>query len=100
LEHTMGRERKFLADGSADGRWMDAEFLSDVFNHHRLQLIYPLIEKLRLAPDDCFTNLDDNVFALLDVLQKLHCRLKAVLDVILHFLVQSVPLEHVAVGWA
>src|SRR2546427_4458909 len=100
LEHTLGRVREFVGDGPADGRWMHADFLSDIFDHHRLQLIYPFIEKLRLAPDNCLTNFDDNVFALLNVLQKLYCRLKAVFDVILHFLVQSVPLEHVAVGGA
>ena len=40
------------------------------------------------------------MLALLNILQKLHCRFKTVLDVILHFLVQSIPLEHMAVGRA
>src|SRR5206468_12739558 len=100
VEQYLCSVREFVGDSPADSRGMYTDFLSYVIDHHRLQIIDALIEKFRLAPDNRFTNLDDNMLALLKMLQKLHCLFKTVHDVILHFLVQSIPLEHMAIGRA
>src|SRR5262250_939542 len=76
LEYTLRRVREFVGDSPADSRRMYPNFLSNVFDHHWLQIIDALVEKFRLAPDNRFTNLDDNMLALLNILQKLHCRFK------------------------
>src|SRR3989442_6394532 len=97
LEHALRRVRKLIGDSAADSRRMHPDFFSHVFDHHRLQLVDSSVKKVSLPADDGFANFDDDVFALLDIFQKLDSRLETVLDVIFHVFVYSAPLEHVAV---
>ena len=49
-----------------------------------------------MPPDDGFADFDDDVLALLDVLQQLNGGFEAILDVVFDVFVQRVALKHVA----
>ena len=55
-------------DGAADRGRMNTNLFSNLFDHHGLELINSLVQKLPLTTDGGLTNFQDRLPALLDVL--------------------------------
>ena len=73
-------------DGAADGGGVDADFFGHVLDHHRLERIEAVGEKFGLAAHDGLADLEDGLFALLDVLHQLNGGGVAFADIIANFL--------------
>src|SRR6185312_5469984 len=63
---------------------MDANLLGHVFDHHRAQSIYAVLQELRLAADDGLAGAQNGALPLLDITDELQSRTIALLDVLLH----------------
>src|SRR5215472_7994329 len=61
---------------------MHADFFRDLFDHHRLQLVGTVIEKVLLAAQNRLADAQNRVLALLDVLHQLNGSGKALFDVV------------------
>src|SRR6266849_6066952 len=98
LEYTLRSVRVLAGHRSADRGWMYTHLLGHLFNHHRLQLIDPVSQKIALALHNALANLEDGMLALLDILHELDGRGVALFHVVPDFLACAViALEHAAI---
>ncbi len=72
---------------------MHADFLGDFLDHHRLQLVLPIVQKFRLPRDDRLAHAQNRVLPLLDILHQLNRRGEALFHVVAHFLVGGVARQ-------
>ena len=89
FENALRRVGVLARDRAADGRRVNADLLGHILDHHGLQVIDAVVEKLRLPPHNRLANFQDGLLALLDVLHQLDGRGVALLDVIADFLAGS-----------
>src|SRR5207253_582253 len=74
LINSLGGMRVFVGNRSTDRRRVNANFLGNILNHHWPQIVNSLIQKLHLTTYDGFTNPNDGLFALFNILNKLYRR--------------------------
>ena len=81
-----------IRNGTADGGRVNTHFLGNLLDHHGSKVINSSVQEFSLAANNRLTNLDDRLFALLDVLDELNCRGEPLFDVIAHLARRSCPL--------
>ena len=86
LEDALRRVRVLAGHRAADGGRMHADLLGHFLDHHGLQLVDAVLQKIHLAPHDGLADFENGLLALLDVLHQLDGRGVALLDVIADFL--------------
>ena len=82
--------RIFAGDGAAHRGGMHAHLFRHFLDHHGLEMIRSVLQKLLLALDDRLADAQDGVLALLDALHQLQRRAEALFDVIAHFAIGGV----------
>src|SRR5262245_32634372 len=97
FDHSLRGVRVLAVDHARNCRKMHADVFGDVFEHHRLQLLDALVEKVALALDYPFADLVYRLFAVLDVLEQIYGRTEAILDVIARLFRCLFVLHHLTV---
>src|SRR5579883_1611884 len=82
FEHALGRVGVLVGHRAADGGGMHADFFGHLLDHHGLQMIDALFQKLLLARHDGIADFHDGLLALLDVLDQLDGALVALFHVV------------------
>src|SRR5579864_1168190 len=98
FEYALRSVGIFIRHRAADGGRMHADFFSHLLDHHGLQLIDALFQKILLARNDGITDLHDGLLALLDILDELDGALVALFDVIAGVLVVGVLGQEPLIG--
>src|ERR1051325_4104296 len=107
--HAFGEEAPQLVDALRrvdilavdDARYsaqVHADVFGNVFEHHRAQVLDALVEKFLLALDDGLTDAVDRLPPMLDVLQQINRRAKALFDIVARLFGGVFRLHHLAVG--
>src|SRR5215467_14845128 len=78
---------------------MDADLFRNFLDHHRLQRIGAVIEKLALPRNDALTHAENRVFALLNIFQELNRGGEALLDVVANVAIGSVAGQQASIRW-
>src|SRR5579862_2328494 len=66
FEDALRRVSVLVGHGTAHGRGMHANLFGDLFDHHRLQVVDAMVEKLALPLKDGVADTQDGLLALLD----------------------------------
>ena len=79
---------------------MHADFFGHFLDHHGLELVGAVLEKIGLAANDDLADAQDGVLALLDALHQLQGRGETFLDVIADFAIGGVAGQQAAIDGA
>ena len=79
---------------------MHAHFFGHFLDHHGLQSVRAVIEKIALARDDGLADAQNGVFALLDIFHQLDRGGEAFLHVVAHVAVGGIAGQQAAIGGA
>jgi len=100
LKHALGCVHVLARDRPADRRWVNANLFGDFLDHHGLELVDPLVQKVTLPADDSVTDLQNRLTPLLDVLDQLHRGFIPFFHVRLYVFLHAAVLvvQHLAIG--
>src|SRR5579864_9623417 len=90
LEDALWSMRVLAGDSAADGRGMDADFFRHFLNHHRLQFVDALFQKILLPAHNGVADFQNRLLPLLNVLDELDCALEPLLYVIARIAIISI----------
>src|SRR4030095_4425775 len=86
LDHTLRCVSILSINHARDGGKMHPDILGDVLEHHRLDVLNSLVQKITLTLDDALDNSIDRLPAVLDVAEQVDRRADLLLDEILRLL--------------
>src|SRR5580698_2578934 len=98
LEDSLRGMGVLIGNRSAHSRRMHANLFGDFLDHHRLQLVYTLVEEIALALQDRIAHAQNRLLALLDVFDELDGRLVALLNVIANIFFGGIAVQQTAIG--
>src|SRR5579885_322886 len=98
LEDALRSMRVFAGDSAAHGGWMNADLLGDLLDHHRLEPVDAVLQKLRLTAHNRMAHLQNGLLPLLDILHELEGRGISLFNVVADLLARlMLPIEHAAI---
>src|SRR5208337_532531 len=94
---TLRRVSILIGDGTADSGRVNTHLLCNLLNHHGAKVINSSVQEFSLPANNRLADLDDRLFALLDVLDELNCRGEPLFDVVAHLPRRAVLPQQAAV---